>query len=51
MYNGGRQRGNSVRLCAQVEQMKKLIEADGFKIVKEKKMCLTITQVPSTPEC
>ena len=27
-----------------VEEMKKLIEADGFKIVKEKKMCLATTQ-------
>ncbi|KAJ1478125.1 nucleoside diphosphate kinase [Baffinella frigidus] len=33
-----------VVLKGKVDQMKKIIEADGFKIVKEKKMCLTVAQ-------
>jgi hypothetical protein len=33
----------------QAEAMKELIEADGFKIIKEKKLCLTVDQVLSPP--
>ena len=33
----------------QAEAMKELIEADGFKIIKEKKLCLTVNQVLPLP--